>query len=262
MTALESVVISPETTWHSAVEVESADFTHIVSYKFKSIPPYSNQPLEKAFHHQIVINARDYEFWSYRFTTGANVILSFHLTQSLNFLIIKGSSIFDSWSRGNTAAKTEKQFYTSQFTNWQFTAGEEDVYYFIWDNSDNRDAITGSAVFDIQMNTYDFSQAVEICNDNPDCTFVLERHSEEVVIIYALDSVQGHDIYTIRYYVHPRLDYYWTIFGIFLGIFGAIVVTIFLVVFFSRRKQEHQTTSDVSSVSEPFLRNNSGSENK
>jgi len=192
-------------------------------------------------------------------TKGAKVVISYTVNTPLDFLIIKGGNIYESWARGNTAIKTEKRLFSSQLTNWEFNAQEEDIYYFIWDNSKNRDAITGESLFNIEMLTYDFSKATEVCNDNPDCVFSISRHSEEVVIVYALDSADPNDIYTVRYFVHPRLDYYWTIFGIFLGIFAVIVLTIFIVIFLAGRQKKEESQREQDGATQPFLGNSHGS---
>jgi len=240
ITALETVLINPDTTWYSHVEVETADFIQVVSYKFDAIPPLSDQTVEKNQRHALPLNGGQFQYWSYRFTTGASVVLSFSLTKSCEFLLFKGESTYSSWKSGGTF-KTEKSLYTNQLTHWAYTVPSEDVYYFVWKNT-NKDSVTGEAIFSITMLTYDISGFTEICLDNSDCVFELKRGSSQCVVVAGLDNLDGDDTYFVRYFTTPRRDYYWTIFGIFLAIFASIIIVTFSILFCIYHQQKTTPT--------------------
>jgi len=249
ITALETVLINPDTTWYSHIEVETTDLTQVVSYKLSEVPPLSPQSVEKNEHHLINLSPGQFQYWSYKLTAGAAVVLSFTQTKTIEFVVIRGEFYFNSWKSGSIT-KTEKNLYTNQLTQWSYTVSADDVYYFIWKNA-NQDSTNGEVLISISMKTYDLSKYTEICVDNTDCLFELQRGSSECVIVAGLDSNTPDDRYHIRYFVQPRRDYYWTIFGILTGIMGCVIFVTFGVVFTLYYRQRAKNTVD--STTQPFI---------
>jgi len=169
------------------------------------------------------------------------------------FYLIKGTSTFNSWKDGSSVS-FEKQYFGTSFNLTYQTYGDEDDYYFIWDNTASGSYATGMAYFTINMKVYDISNPLETCG-KLSCDMMLTKGSTECIIIMGMDSVQPDDVYQVTYTLSPRQSYYWTIFGVVLAIVVLIVagVIVGMYLHFRRASQYYTDPATVPIVQAPIV---------
>jgi len=173
----------------------------------------------------------------------------FHCQIIGEFILIKGDYSYKVWRSGGSA-KIEKNLYTNQLTTWTYYVPSDDIYYFIWKNT-NQVTVIGRSTLTVIMLTYDLLQYTEICVDNPDCSFNLKRGSSQCVIVAGRDNKDGDDTYQVTYFTHPRRDYYWSIFGVLLGLLALIVLLTIAVAFIYFNQKENNDIVATGSLMSP-----------
>jgi len=90
ITAFETILVAPQTTWYKQVAVSVADAKNLVSYKFNEIPPVSPVKAQRSESHDLSMEPSAYEYWAFRLTADSTVTLNYELTDNAQFYLIKG----------------------------------------------------------------------------------------------------------------------------------------------------------------------------
>jgi len=234
ITAYETVLVNPTTTWYESVTVETSEINYVKTLKFSSIPPLSSQTFDRNENHGLSVTSGNYEFWAYKLIASSSIMLSYNVTTNVHFYLIKGTTAFNSWVDGSSVSTEKSQFGTS-LSNYTYTASSEDDYYYIWENT-LPGTVTGQAQFLIRMKTYDTSNPTETCSGQGFCEMTLDKGSSDCVLIVGLDSQQSDDVYQVTYTLNPRLSYYWTIFGVLLAVWTIVVAAVLVALYMHYRR--------------------------
>jgi len=256
----ESKIIQPDTTWYSAVDINTKDPSAIISYKFDSPPQLIEMLIEDDVLHQIVILAKEMVFYDFKLSVNSSLNISFHSSLKIEFTLIQGAQNFNLWKIGNSQRGVLQNVCTNNLATISMRFSQSDVYFLVFSNP-NLHPIAGMAKISIATIVPDFTTYTDICKGEASCVLELQRGSEQCIMVLGIDpKKENFEFVTVMYKNYPRYEYFFMIVGaaaLLNLILCALAVALYLIL--TRQKVEEEPVSGMKKDFDSYETDNEGS---
>eukprot|EP01090_Pellita_catalonica_P021061 TRINITY_DN7786_c0_g1_i4.p1 TRINITY_DN7786_c0_g1~~TRINITY_DN7786_c0_g1_i4.p1 ORF type:complete len:420 (-),score=25.39 TRINITY_DN7786_c0_g1_i4:23-1282(-) len=230
LASLETKLVKVQTTWVDRIDISSTP-NQFSAFRFDSRPPISDTHINRTDTEALSVRGDDYEYYAYSFIEGSSATVSFQTTgPQMDFYIIQGESDFRSWKNDAFSTKYAYKFSGNSLQGKVYNVRSTDDYYFVWENRYSSSSVSASVTFELDLATYDYSFPEEECSSRATCSFDLPHGGSQYIIILAFDLQSPDASIPVEWSLHPRTDYYWTIFGTVTAAWIGCVLVCFLSV--------------------------------